>query len=251
MSSKRFAAAGVMAALALWAAQAGACRAQGTGSEPGRPSGAGQGSPVLGRPAEPPRYYAAPRYVPVWYNTGYSPIFMTTINTPGVYGAYSMGVANQGLFNREPLFSPADNPRRRIPSVNVTVVPPRTDSTELSVRELRPESGTATIRVLVPADARLTFQGAPTTPTGTSREFVTPALPVGRHFTYDVQATWNDSGRPVTRERQVVVRAGDRLNIDMTNAPVAESTLRAAPLPLPPPEPGTKTTTPPSQRRQR
>ena len=111
------------------------------------------------------------------------------------------------------------------------------------------ETGSAAIRVLLPAEARLTFEGVPTDRTGSNREFVTPALTVGRHYTYDVQATWDDNGRPVTRERQVVVRAGDRLDIDLTTAPEAESTLRAGPRPLPPlPDSGTRTPTPPSRR---
>jgi len=250
MLSNRFAAAGVLAALALWAGQAGVCRAQSSGSEPGRPAGAGQGRALLARPPLSPRDNPAPNYVPSWYSATHLPIFMTTINTPGVYGAYSMGVADLGLFDREPLFYPADNPRRRIPAVSVTVAPSGTEGATLSARLPEPDTGTATINVRVPADARLTFEGVPTTPTGTNREFVTPALTVGRHYTYNVRGAWTENGRPVTRERQVVVRAGDRLDIDMTTAP-EESTLRAGPRPLPPlPDSGTRTTTPPSERER-
>jgi len=77
------------------------------------------------------------------------------------------------------------------------------------------------------------------TKAGRVRNFVTPALLASRDYTYDIKAVWDrKDGRPVVHERQITVRAGDKLDIDMT-APVTESQpeelrqpeLRTAPLP--------------------
>ena len=66
----------------------------------------------------------------------------------------------------------------------------------------------ATIRVLLPADAALTIDGAPTQSTSAVRSFVTPPLPEGRDFRYDLRAQLIRDGKSVTIERQVTVRAG-------------------------------------------
>jgi uncharacterized protein (TIGR03000 family) len=146
---------------------------------------------------------------------------MTTINTPGVYGAYSFGVADINLYNREPSFYRAFNPRDVLPAVNTTVVP-RTEETTLSAALPRPEMGTASVRVRVPAEAQVWFEGVPTDATGTTRDFVTPPLTVGRSYKYDVRASWRLNGREVSNSREVLVRAGDRVDVDFlrTEEPV-------------------------------
>jgi uncharacterized protein (TIGR03000 family) len=60
----------------------------------------------------------------------------------------------------------------------------------------------------VPADARVTFNGAPTASRSTERVFVTPPLRPDRTYYYDVQAQAERDGRTVTVSRRVPVRAG-------------------------------------------
>ena len=58
-----------------------------------------------------------------------------------------------------------------------------------------PPDGAAAVGVVVPADAEVWFNGDPTKQTGEQREFVTPTLPVGRAYQYEIL-------RPLEGERQ-------------------------------------------------
>jgi uncharacterized protein (TIGR03000 family) len=82
------------------------------------------------------------------------------------------------------------------------------------------QSGQATIILTVPADARVTFDGQPTSTRSTSRVFVTPPLQPGREFHYDVEAQVDRGGRTVTVTRRIAVRSGqvtrESLNIPAT-----------------------------------
>jgi uncharacterized protein (TIGR03000 family) len=73
---------------------------------------------------------------------------------------------------------------------------------------------TANVTVHVPADARVWFDGAPTTSTGTVREFQSPPLASGSQSTYDVRAQWNENGHAVEQTRKVAVTAGGRVRVD-------------------------------------
>jgi uncharacterized protein (TIGR03000 family) len=61
-----------------------------------------------------------------------------------------------------------------------------------------------TIRLLVPGDARVEFDGEKTTLTGTEREYVTPPVPAGRDYGYDLRVT--AGGKSVGR--RITVRPG-------------------------------------------
>jgi uncharacterized protein (TIGR03000 family) len=75
----------------------------------------------------------------------------------------------------------------------------------------------ATVRVRLPADAVLTFDGTPTTHTGSIRLLSTPPLEAARDYRYPVRATWTEDGRKVSRDRDVTVRAGERVTVDFTS----------------------------------
>jgi len=79
----------------------------------------------------------------------------------------------------------------------------------------RADEAPATIRVLLPADARLAIDGAPTQSTSAVRNFVTPPLSAGQDFRYDLQARLIRDGKSVTIERRVVVRAGQETVADL------------------------------------
>jgi uncharacterized protein (TIGR03000 family) len=80
----------------------------------------------------------------------------------------------------------------------------------------------ATLRVLLPTDAVLTIDGAPTQATSAVRSFVTPPLPAGRDFRYDLRAQLVRDGKSVTVERRVTVRAGQETVTEL-RPPVAPS----------------------------
>jgi uncharacterized protein (TIGR03000 family) len=81
--------------------------------------------------------------------------------------------------------------------------------------ELAPAAEAAVLRLLVPADARLWINGQATVQGGTVRSFVSPPLPEGHQFFYDVLAVWVEDGKPLARRRKILVFPGDRLTVDI------------------------------------
>jgi uncharacterized protein (TIGR03000 family) len=78
-------------------------------------------------------------------------------------------------------------------------------------------ANTASIRVMVPADAKLWFDGEATKQTGSERIFESPPLTPGKAFAYDVKAQWRDQdGKEVTQTRHVVVRANGSVSVEFT-----------------------------------
>jgi len=157
--------------------------------------------------------------------SGYSPIMMTSLNYPEVYGSYTVGLGPSGSV-APPLQTLPDNP----PSDNPVGAPyaplsrpladvPRDRSAELTTTTLtatEPRAKPALIDVQLPAAASLSFQGVPMSDTGSQREFQSPPLLPGRSYTYEVRATWRKSdGSEVVRTRQLTVRAGDHLEVDL------------------------------------
>jgi uncharacterized protein (TIGR03000 family) len=83
----------------------------------------------------------------------------------------------------------------------------------------------ATIRVLLPEDARLTFDGESTVSTGASRLFVSPPLSRGREFTYTLRAERMRGDKSVVASKTITVRAGEETQVDLRSgyATVAEA----------------------------
>lgn len=67
----------------------------------------------------------------------------------------------------------------------------------------------ATIIVSLPADARLTVDGATTSSTSDRRTLVTPVLEGGAAYVYTMQAEITREGRVLTQTQQVTVRGGE------------------------------------------
>src|SRR5262249_44177885 len=76
-----------------------------------------------------------------------------------------------------------------------------------------PPDRSAYVTVTVPADARVWFQGAATTSTGSVRHFHSPPLASGSQYTYNVKATWTENGHDVTQTQQVGVTPGARASV--------------------------------------
>ena len=76
------------------------------------------------------------------------------------------------------------------------------------------EQAKAEITVLVPADAEVFFDGEPTVQKGAERHFVSPPLPVGKKYHYDVVARWKEGDKTVEQTRQVEVTGGAAVRVD-------------------------------------
>jgi uncharacterized protein (TIGR03000 family) len=75
----------------------------------------------------------------------------------------------------------------------------------------------ARVRLIVPADAKVWFDGKETKQGGTERRFESPALTPGRAYSYDVKVRWRDrEGKEMTRTRQVDVSANANVTVDFT-----------------------------------
>jgi uncharacterized protein (TIGR03000 family) len=83
-------------------------------------------------------------------------------------------------------------------------------------------SGTATVAlsqqpaqlvVNLPVGATLTIDGYVSKSTAAERLFTTPALEVGKTFTYSLKATVERDGKPETVTRQVAVRGGEQTHV--------------------------------------
>jgi uncharacterized protein (TIGR03000 family) len=225
-----------VAAAWLVAAMALPAQAQTTDPEPGVASGFTAGSPYSFRPLEPYwSFYALPPAPPRYARFNDSPVFMTSLNYPGVYGAHTYGVTPTAYYDAAPFMTPAAAPGG-FSSM-------RTVSTGAALAR---NPTTALINVLVPADdAELRFDNTLTTPIGTKREFVTPPLASRGTYMYSVRVNWTADGVQRSRDKTVYVQAGDRLLVDLTTVvgtnegpslrtlPPSEtgSTLRTRPLP--------------------
>jgi uncharacterized protein (TIGR03000 family) len=75
---------------------------------------------------------------------------------------------------------------------------------------------TARVRVRVPEDAKLWFDGTETHQGGAERVFETPTLQTGKEYRYELKARWTEDGRPVERSKSVYVRAGRESVVDLT-----------------------------------
>lgn len=79
-----------------------------------------------------------------------------------------------------------------------------------------PPNNRAAIDVIAPLEAKLWFQGRPTQQRGDYRNFVSPPLDAGKTYTYEVRALWlDDNGGKVEWKRQIPVRAGELVTLDL------------------------------------
>jgi uncharacterized protein (TIGR03000 family) len=73
----------------------------------------------------------------------------------------------------------------------------------------------AMIRVELPEDARLTFDGESTVSTGASRLFISPLLSRGREFSYTLRAERKQGDKSVCASKTITVRAGEETQVDL------------------------------------
>jgi uncharacterized protein (TIGR03000 family) len=99
--------------------------------------------------------------------------------------------------------------RGRFPFVWVCLV-----LTALPLQGQGPER-TATLRVRLPADAKLVIDGNATRQTGALRHFVSPPLEPGKSYHYTLEWTYSKDGKPVTQKKVVHVKAGDDKEVNL------------------------------------
>ena len=73
----------------------------------------------------------------------------------------------------------------------------------------------ATIRVDLPENARLTFDGESTVSTGTQRVFISPPLARGREFSYTLRSELRRGDKIVSVSKKITVRAGEETRVDL------------------------------------
>jgi uncharacterized protein (TIGR03000 family) len=78
-----------------------------------------------------------------------------------------------------------------------------------------PAAAPATFVVHLPADAKLTVEGTPTTSTSSRRVFVSPPLQPGQSYTYHLDAQVTRNGQTETVQRDLPVRAGQQTEITL------------------------------------
>jgi uncharacterized protein (TIGR03000 family) len=80
------------------------------------------------------------------------------------------------------------------------------------------ETAPATIVVNLPAAAKLTVDGKPTTSTSDRRVFVSPALERGMEYFYTLKAEVVRDGKTEMRTEKVTVRAGEETKVQINFA---------------------------------
>jgi uncharacterized protein (TIGR03000 family) len=86
-------------------------------------------------------------------------------------------------------------------------------------------SAPATIRVTLPADAKLTIDGQPTRSTTAERLFITPPLEGGSSFAYRLRAEFVRDGRTIAVQQKIAVQPGRQavVALDVPGSPMYSS----------------------------
>ena len=84
------------------------------------------------------------------------------------------------------------------------------------------DAQSATLRVRLPAAARLVIDGKETKQTGEARRFYSPPLEAGKSYHYTLEWTYEKDGKRLKGKKVVHVHAGDNKSVDLRNEDVKE-----------------------------
>ena len=84
----------------------------------------------------------------------------------------------------------------------------------------------ATVVVTLPADAKLTIDGAATTSTSSERTFETPELKTGKTYAYTLEATFQKDGKAVVVSKKITIEAGKTSTVDLNQQTPATGVAR-------------------------
>lgn len=138
--------------------------------------------------------FAYPQDLATPYSTWYS-YYPENYRYPRPYGTFA------------PSYRMYANPYGNAPAP-VSVYGPRVGTQP--VMEMAPtptQVNAALVKVSVPADAEVLFDGTKTNQTGASRVYETPVLTPGKEFSYEVTARWQHDGKEVKQTKTVTVKA--------------------------------------------
>ena len=132
--------------------------------------------------------------------------------------APSYGYSSYGYAPNYSSYVPSYSSNSYVPSttyVDPGVARAQVDSSRESLY-YAPEStdNVATLRILVPTDAKVWVGGMETTKRGPERDFASPVLTPGKGYTYEVKARWMQAGEPVEQTRRVKVMANQTTTVD-------------------------------------
>jgi uncharacterized protein (TIGR03000 family) len=95
-----------------------------------------------------------------------------------------------------------------------TYVPPSTGN----YQSMYPTTTSAHITINVPADAKVWFDDTPTKSTGAVRQYTTPPLDPGTHYSYDIRAQWTENGHEVTQSQKVQFNPGGQVVVNFPSS---------------------------------
>jgi uncharacterized protein (TIGR03000 family) len=160
-------------------------------------------------------YYHGGYYYGPYHHYGYGPYYGFGIGI-GFYGyPYGAYAPYYGVYGYAPptvVVSPPDGYASPTPPSTTPQNPPQRDNA-------------AHLQLMVPENAEVWVDGAPTKQTGTVREFTSPPLELGKSYTYMISVRYRGAnGQPVNDTRPIHVRANDWFSIDFTRPAPPEQT---------------------------
>ncbi len=151
-----------------------------------------------------------------------SPIFMTSINYPGVYGAYYYGAAPQPEVRGVSLTPYTLRPTwTTLPPAWATPPPALLPVAKLEPLQSPAVRGEpATITIYTPEPASVWVQGQALSGVGTENHFTTPALRPNQLYSYEITAMWSQDGVAVKETRTTVLQSGERPLVSFHRKPL-------------------------------
>ena len=138
---------------------------------------------------------------------GYGGGYGCTGGYMGGYGCAGGYVIPQGQPGMAPMPGPGKMPEKSTKPTEKAPAPKPTGETSLTAP--------ATIVVSLPAEAKLSVDGAATQATSTTRVFATPALDRGNEYFYTLTAEIARNGKTVTATKKIAVRAGEETRVSL------------------------------------
>lgn len=88
---------------------------------------------------------------------------------------------------------------------------------EMEKEPAKETSAPATIQVNLPADAKLSIDGAATTSTSAQRSFVSPTLEPGKDYYYTLKAEVVRDGKTLVATQRIQVRPGQTTPVNLND----------------------------------
>ena len=199
---------------------AGGFRGGGLGFGGGLPLGYGAGAYRS--------YYGAYGHRGLVYRPYYGFGFFGSFDGYGISTGYGYGLDAYGAY--APYYGGLAFPAYPLAAYASALPAPIVASQPQNPADRPPPDDLAHLQLLVPENAEVVIDGMKTTQTGTTREFVSPALSPGTKYRYKITVRYTDAkGKQVEDAREIRFQANDWFSIDFPR-PAPPQT---APVPMP------------------